>query len=141
MYPHSNFQFERDEAGELVPDPGGEKSQLCQLVHSLSDMVLSLPLSLRKELMEKTLQAIYHSPDGAAGRKAALDTAGKFLTRHLTQAGAQTSAMVAYGASLLLGQNPLEFPAKLRQDSRQGALAKTLLLLLHILSLKVFGNP
>ena len=141
MYPHSNFQFERDEAGELVPDPGGEKSQLCQLVHSLSDMVLSLPLSLRKELMEKTLQAIYHSPDSAAGRKAALDTAGKFLTRHLTQAGAQTSAMVAYGASLLLGQNPLGFPAKLQQDSRQGALAKTLLLLLHILSLKVFGNP
>jgi pimeloyl-ACP methyl ester carboxylesterase len=134
MYPHSNFLFERDEAGEMLPDPSGEKSHLCQLVHRLSDMVLSLPLPMRRELMELTLHGIYDSPDGPTGRKAALDAASRYLNRHLTQNGVKSPAMVAYGAGLLLEHNPIRFLAKLDEDlALPGALARTLLLLLYLL--------
>ncbi len=134
MYPHSNFMFETDEAGEMVLDADGNKSPLCHLVHGLTDMLLTLPLPLRKELMALMLDAIYTSPDGPTGRKAALENASHYLNRHLAQNGAKTSAIVAYGAGLLQQQNPAEFLAKLHKDPPlPGALPKTLLLLLYLL--------
>ncbi len=134
MYPHSNFMFQTGEAGEMILDADGNKSPLCHLVHGLTDTLLALPLPLRKELMEQTLDAIYTPPDGPAGRKAALDTASRYLNRHLAQSGAKTSAMVTYGAGLLQQQNPAEFLAKLHKDPPlPGALPRALLLLLYLL--------
>lgn len=57
LYPHSNFMFKK-ENGIFVRRTDG-KCNLCKKINAFSILFLNLPVSLRKEICEKLLQALY----------------------------------------------------------------------------------
>lgn len=134
MYPHSNFMFQTDDGGEPLPEPTGRKSPLCGLAHSFSDMVLELPLAVRRELTVLTLDALYEAPDPKSGKRDALAAAGRYLGKQLSGNSRRSPAAVTYAARMLQGQDPAAFLARLHEEPPLlGGLARILLLLLHLI--------
>lgn len=135
LYPHSNFVFATDDKGELLPAPHGKKSGLCQAVHTLSQLLLLLPLQNREELVNLALELIYGTEDPIDGKHKALTAMGSYLVKNLSgHLGAGDLAKAAYAAAMLLGKEKTGALLKSMEEEKPvlSRLAEALLFLLDL---------
>jgi hypothetical protein len=100
LYPHSNFQFAKEEDGSFKILVGGEKSGLCRMANYLTELVLALPIFLRRELAENLLDAVYGEGFSERQMRSALLSLEKTLARHAGEPSALPAVGVAYAAEL-----------------------------------------
>lgn len=135
LYPHSNFMYRWDEAGEILPEPTGKKSAFCEAVHTLSEMLLLLPLKNREELVTMALDLLYGTADPAAGKKDTVTAIASYLARNLAgHAGVWELTKAAYAAAMLLGKVETETAPQLPEQEKpeMSGIAGALLFLLDV---------
>jgi hypothetical protein len=114
FYPHSNFLYETDENGILIPAETQKKSAFCRAVNLLTEKLLLLPVEARKDLAETLLDALYGTPSGTDPADHVL-TKFTSLTAHNHRFGA--------GAGLELAGNIFAGAAMLKSGGVRGLFA------------------
>ncbi len=139
FYPHSNFMFETDPQGWILPAAEKEKCRFCRMVHLITDMVLLLPKEVRKDISDVLLDVIYHTPSKGDICRRVLDGIGKYIgtLSPFVKLGTVGLEAVHSAANLMQGTETIAHRYQsIIQDGKPQifAAAQTLLILLESLS-------
>jgi hypothetical protein len=136
FYPHSNFLYETDENGLLIPAEEQKKSAFCRAVNLLTEKLLLLPVDARKELADTLLDALYSAPSGADPADHALARLTNMASHNHcfnVGAGLELAGTVFSGAAMVKSGGITGLLSRPEEEPEEMASAKALPLFIHTL--------